>query len=66
MSEDRITGLEINIANLEKTVSELNDVLTSQWQTIDNLKRERRDLEARIQRLEQSWNEQLQAKPPHY
>lgn len=66
MSDERLTNVEINVANLEKTIGELNDVLTQQWKLIESLKREKQSLEARIRRLEQSWNEQPQAKPPHY
>lgn len=66
MSDNKLTNLEIHIADLERTVGDLNDVLTDQWKVIDLLKQQNRILEARIRRLESEWQDQPQAKPPHY
>ncbi|WP_259779709.1 SlyX family protein [Aestuariispira ectoiniformans] len=66
MPDTRLTELEIKFANLEKTVEELNEVVTSQSHTIDKLKLHNRQLQSRIHGLEQAISNQTQTKPPHY
>jgi len=36
----RLDGLEMRVAHQDKTIAELNDVITSQWRQIDALQRQ--------------------------
>lgn len=54
MSDERVTHLELHVADLERTISELNDVLTEQWKAVDSLRRENAAIAHRLVRLEQS------------
>lgn len=64
-TEQRIDDLEIRIAHQDKTIAELNDVVTGQWKKMEALERQLRrfgeELEA-MEALDPSANQ----KPPHY
>jgi SlyX protein len=38
-ASSRLDTLEMRIAHQDKTIADMNDVITSQWQTIDALQR---------------------------
>ena len=46
--DDRITDLEIHVTHLSRTVSELNDVIYRQQQTIDRLEAELKGLREQV------------------
>jgi SlyX protein len=63
--DKRLEELEMRLAYQEKTISDLNDVITAQWKKIEALERQllRLDEELRdIDSLEAPPNQ----KPPHY
>jgi SlyX protein len=63
--EHRIDELELRLAYQDKTIADLNDVITAQWKKIEALERQllRLDEELRdIDSLEAPPNQ----KPPHY
>jgi SlyX protein len=63
--EERIEALEMRLAYQEKTIGELNDVITSQWKKIEALERQLKrfgeELEAR-----ESGDAPANEKPPQY
>lgn len=66
MSSERLTDLEIKIAELEQMVSELNDVVTSQWAVIDKHTIQNKHLQQKLARLEEGFKSMDDAPPPHY
>ena len=38
-ASSRLDTLEMRVAHQDKTIADMNDVITSQWQTIDALQR---------------------------
>ncbi|MTI09644.1 MULTISPECIES: SlyX family protein [Curvivirga] len=66
MSTERLTEMEIKIAELEQTVSELNEVVTTQWAQIDKQSLENKILMQKIQRIEEGLKSMDDAPPPHY
>ena len=63
-TDQRIDDLEMRIAYQDKTISDLNDVITSQWKKIEMLERQLRRLDEEVQALDQS--DVPVTKPPHY
>jgi len=61
---DRIESLETRLAHQEKMISELSDVVTSQWRKIEMLERQLRQLNEEMQSLDSS--SVPVDKPPHY
>lgn len=70
MSEDRLQALEILIADQEKTIHELSDMVTDQWKAIDVLKAQVRHLTDRLKRTEERLPDGASTvtdeRPPHY
>lgn len=66
--EDRIIRLESNQALLERTVEQLNEVITSQQRQIDRLEQEVHLLAERVKTLTPANDGQTQddPPPPHY
>jgi len=65
--EERLTELEIRIAEQEKTIEELSSALAEQWKIIDQLDRKLNALTGRFLALEeQSAPETPVTKPPHW
>jgi uncharacterized coiled-coil protein SlyX len=66
MSEisDRIESLETRAAHQEKTISDLSDMVTSQWRKIEMLERQLRQLNEEMQTMDPSGVPV--DKPPHY
>jgi SlyX protein len=62
--DPRIDVLEMRIAHQEKTISDLNDVVTAQWKKIEMLERQLRRLDEEVQALDQG--DTPVTKPPHY
>jgi uncharacterized coiled-coil protein SlyX len=64
-SEERFTRLEIKAAYLEKLTADLNDVIVSQAQLIDELVERLVRLERQLQASGEE-RELPQERPPHY
>lgn len=63
--DQRIDELEMRIAHQEKTISDLNDVITAQWKRIERLERQLQRLDEEVQSLD-SREAPANQKPPHY
>jgi SlyX protein len=64
--EHRINELEIRVAHQDKTISELNDVITSQWKQLETLERQMRRFGEELQAMESGDGPAANQKPPHY
>ena len=66
-SENRLTTLEILMAEQEKTIEELSGQIAEQWQTIERLRKKLDALTDRFLVLEeQSASDVPVTKPPHW
>ena len=63
--ENRIDELEMRLSHQEKTIAELNDVITAQWQKTDKLERQLQRFAEELEALESNAAPTNQ-KPPHY
>jgi uncharacterized coiled-coil protein SlyX len=63
MNESRIEDLETRVAHHEKTIGELNDVITAQWRKIEALEFQLRRFGEELQNIGDVPQNQ---KPPHY
>jgi SlyX protein len=63
-TEERMTDLEIRLAHQEKTIADLNEVITAQWKKIEILERQLRRLDEEVQSLDAEAPHNQ--KPPHY
>ena len=66
--ENRLIEIETAIANMDKTIIELNDTVFEQWNEIDRLKKENKYL---IEKLKSSGDSNIKSQseetpPPHY
>lgn len=66
MSETRLSDLEVKCAHLEKTVSELSDVLWRQQQELDALKDGYRGLKDKFGGDPGLVDASVNDRPPHY
>jgi SlyX protein len=67
MSVDRLTNLEIRIAEQERTIEELSGQLAEQWKTIDRLQKKVAALTERFLALEvQTAPPVPVTRPPHW
>ncbi len=66
--DERIVELEIHVAQLESTTTELSDVINEQWKTIDKLTREMKNLKDFIKEAAGASNQApgQEPPPPHY
>lgn len=66
--ERRLEDLEVKFSFQQDTIESLNDIVTKQWQQIDQLKRQIERIEGRMQEMaEASPDAPLQEPPPpHY
>ncbi len=64
--EKRIDELEMRMAHQEKTIGELNDVITAQWKKSEMLERQLRRLSEELADLETGDGPAANQKPPHY
>ncbi len=64
----RISELEIRIVHQDATIQDLSDMTTQQWDAIEQLKKELRDLKSRIVEIEESAKSPggEEPPPPHY
>jgi SlyX protein len=62
---ERIDGLEIRIAHQDRTISELNEVITEQWRRIEILERQILRLREEMQNMTPA-REAPEPPPPHY
>jgi SlyX protein len=62
---ERIDGLEIRIAHQDRTISELNDVITEQWRRIEILERQILRMHDEMQNMAPA-REGPEPPPPHY
>jgi SlyX protein len=63
--EKRLDELEIRVAHQDRTIGELNDVISAQWKKIDGLERMLRRLDEELQGMAGDEAPPVQ-KPPHY
>jgi SlyX protein len=67
MDEDRLTRLEIVVAEQEKTIGELSTEIAGQWKVIEGMRRKLDALTERFLELEeQTRPETPVTKPPHW
>ena len=67
MSDDRLQKLEIHVAELEKTVAEMSDMISDQWKVIDALKSRVKLLSDQMAEAEYAGRKNLpEPPPPHY
>lgn len=66
MSEDRVSELEVKCAYLEKTLSDLSDVVWRQQRELDALKESHRLLKDRVDADPGLVDAARQDRPPHY
>jgi uncharacterized coiled-coil protein SlyX len=61
----RLDGVEMRVAHQDRTISELNEVITSQWARIDMLERQLLRLREDVQNMAPA-REGPEPPPPHY
>ncbi len=61
----RLDELEMRIAHQDKTIADLNDVITSQWQAIDAMRRRVEELREDVRNIAPMRTGQ-EPPPPHY
>lgn len=64
-TDQRLNELEMRVAHQDKTIAELNDVITAQWKKLDALERQLGRLGDELEAMAPT---ELPAnqKPPHY
>jgi SlyX protein len=62
----RIEAIETRIAHQERTIEDLNRLVTEQWERIDALARQAERTAGRLQHLECNTPGEDEAPPPHY
>ena len=63
---NRIDVLEAKLMFQEDTIEVLNQTITLQWQTIDALTRQIKDLSDRLREAEAGVSDPANERPPHY
>lgn len=64
LPDQRIDVLEARLAHQEKTITDLNEVVTAQWKKIERLERQLQRLDEEVQALDTQ--DVPVTKPPHY
>jgi SlyX protein len=65
--EDRLTRLEITVAEQEKTIGELSAEMAEQWKTIERMRKKLAVLAERFLELEEQARPDIPVtKPPHW
>jgi SlyX protein len=62
---NRIEELETRVAHQEKTIGELNDVITAQWRKMEAIEFQLRRLGEEMQTMD-AGDGPVNQKPPHY
>lgn len=66
-SEDRLTELEIRVAEQDRVIEDLSSVVSEQWKTIDHLTKQVAMLTDRFLLLESQTAPEIPiTKPPHW
>lgn len=65
MIVQRMNELEMRVAHQEKTIAELNDVITAQWKKMETLERKLQRFGEELEALD-SAEAPANQKPPHY
>lgn len=63
--ETRMDELEMRVAHQDKTIAELNEVITEQWKKLEMMERQLRRLGEELEAME-SPEAPANQKPPHY
>jgi len=63
--DKRLEDLEMRLAYQDKTISDLNDVITAQWKKIEALERQLLRLDEELRDID-SMEAPPNQKPPHY
>jgi SlyX protein len=64
--QDRMAELEVRVAFQDKTIQELNEVVTRQQREIDRLAREVEALKGQVRTLAPVASRDEETPPPHY
>jgi SlyX protein len=64
--EHRLNDMEIRIAHQDKTIAELNDVITAQWKKLEMMERQLRRLGEELEAMDVQDGPAANQKPPHY
>jgi len=64
--QTRVTDLERRIAEQERVIADLNDMVVAQWRKIDNLERRVGELRDEFDAAALSRGEGQEPPPPHY
>ena len=64
--EIRIDELEMRVAHQDKTIGELNDVITAQWKQLEAMERQLRRFGEELEALDATEGPAANQKPPHY
>jgi SlyX protein len=65
-TEQRLDDLEMRMAHQDKTIGELNDVITAQWKKLELLERQLRRLGEELEAMDGGEGPAANQKPPHY
>jgi SlyX protein len=64
-TERRLDDLEIRIAHQDRTIAELNEVVTQQWKQLEAMERKLRRFAEELETMD-AGSGPGQQKPPHY
>jgi SlyX protein len=64
-TETRLDDLEIRIAHQDRTIAELNEVVTQQWKQLEAMERQLRRFGEELESMD-AGSGPAQQKPPHY
>lgn len=64
-TDARIDDLEMRIAHHEKTIAELNEIVTGQWRRIDLIERQLSQMREEVRNLSPARDGE-EPPPPHY
>ncbi len=65
-TEQRIDELEMRVAHQDKTIAELNDIVTAQWKKLEMMERQLRRLGEELEAMDSQDAPAAHQKPPHY
>jgi SlyX protein len=64
--EQRIDELEVRVMHQDKTIADLNDMITAQWKQLEVMERQLRRLGEEMEAMETGDTPAANQKPPHY
>ena len=62
----RIDALEMNVAEHQKIIDELNEIITKQWDALDLMKRQLSRFDDQLEELALGSSAPTDQKPPHF